>query len=432
MKKQIIRTVTGLLMLSFSAKALSFLTRILQARLLDERSMTLLSMILPTAMLLITLSQLGLSTALSKLIAETKQSGSTILTGLFFCLCHSLFLTVIFLCLIPVLGSVLQVPSFPLRILIPLIPLNCFNALVKGILTGRKQILVTARCQLIEEGVRMITVVVLLNLFPFSEPSQAVLFCFTSFIVSELVALVYSLLHLHPCVQTVSLSRTVLKELVTISLSLTAGRLSGSLTHFLEPLILSSIPDPELIQQCLSVYTQIHGYILPLITLPGFLSLTLGSALLPWFITHLSTQKKQACSLFLACSFFCLGFGVVYSIALYLTAPWVCSVLYHKTAMVPLLRFLCLPFMGYALQPCLASILIGCDQSIGSLQDTLAGCLVRLLCLIFLPSVCKARSISIALVSGMLLTTFLHLVRILVFFRDHMQSPILPQTQKNR
>ena len=218
MKKQIIRTVTGLLMLSFTAKALSFVTRILQARLLDESSMTLLSMILPTAMLLITLSQLGLSTSLSKLIAEKKQSGSTVVTGIFFCLLHSLFLILVYFCLVSALSSVLHVPSFLLKILIPLIPLNCFNALVKGILTGRKQILVTARSQLIEEAVRMISLYLLLTHDPFIKPQQAVLFCFVSFILSELASLVYSVFHLHPSVVTVQISRCELRELLVISL----------------------------------------------------------------------------------------------------------------------------------------------------------------------------------------------------------------------
>ena len=70
MKKEIIRSTVHLLTLSLIAKILSFFVRIACARILSAEAMNYYSLTMPTTVFLITLGQMGLPSAVSKIVAS--------------------------------------------------------------------------------------------------------------------------------------------------------------------------------------------------------------------------------------------------------------------------------------------------------------------------------------------------------------------------
>ena len=115
---------------------------------------------------------------------------------------------------------------------------------------------------------------------------------------------------------------------------------------------------------------------------------------------------------------------------IFLAEP-ICQLLYHQTAMTAMLKSLALPFILYAIQPCLTSVLhaFGCSKE--AMMDTLAGSVIRLGCMTFLTVPLRTAAVPLALVAGMLTTTLLHLGRVLHRLFQHKQPVLLPQTQKN-
>ena len=72
-----------------------------------------------------------------------------------------------------------------------------------------------------------------------------------------------------------------------------------------------------------------------------------------------------------------------------------------------------LPFLFYSLQPPLSALLHACSLSAQAFCDTLIGSLFRLGCVCFLTPYLQVEALLIALSGGMLITTFLHALRLL-------------------
>ena len=73
MKKTILRSTLLLIIFSVVSKVLSFLVRILLARTLSEAAMSYYTLASPTMVFIITLAQMGIPSALSKVIAQSSQ-----------------------------------------------------------------------------------------------------------------------------------------------------------------------------------------------------------------------------------------------------------------------------------------------------------------------------------------------------------------------
>ncbi|MFR0978550.1 MAG: polysaccharide biosynthesis C-terminal domain-containing protein [Holdemania filiformis] len=213
-----------------------------------------------------------------------------------------------------------------------------------------------------------------------------------------------------------------------LSLPMTGSRLIGSLTSFLEPMCLVLFAGVLLQQQLITTYGQLNGYVMPLLTLPSFATIALSNWLLPWFTYQASRHRMDhARKQFFQIGLCCSGTGCASGLTLFCFAEPICQLLYHQTQMVGLLRSLALPFILYSIQPCLSSVLHALGQSQKAMIDTTCGCLTRLACISFLTIPLGTQAVGIALVSGMLVTTVLHLGRVLrCLFQDE-KAILLPQ-----
>ena len=82
MKKTLLRSTFLLLLVSVIAKILSFLVRILLARTLSESAMNYYTLASPTMVIMITLAQMGIPGALSKVIAQSKDTRKPLLASI--------------------------------------------------------------------------------------------------------------------------------------------------------------------------------------------------------------------------------------------------------------------------------------------------------------------------------------------------------------
>ncbi len=83
MKKKLVYSTFILLSISVIAKFLSFFVRILLARHLSSDAMNLYTLASPTMVMIITLAQMGIPTALSKLLAQSNNNSTFIKTSVF-------------------------------------------------------------------------------------------------------------------------------------------------------------------------------------------------------------------------------------------------------------------------------------------------------------------------------------------------------------
>ena len=163
----------------------------------------------------------------------------------------------------------------------------------------------------------------------------------------------------------------------------------------------------------ITMYGILNGYLLPLLTMPSFLSVTLSQMLLPAFTYRIHHQQKGAMKLCVIILCVCLLIGTSCSLLCFLFPNALLSLFYHQQTGADLLKLLSFPFLLYALQPPLASMLHAINKSKEAMWDTIYGSLFRLSCICFLTPFLQEFALPLGLTIGMCTTTLLHLLRLI-------------------
>lgn len=425
MKKTVVVSAFHLIYISVLAKLLSFLVRILLARKLGSEAMSCYSIVAPTMVFLISLVQQGIPAALSKLSAQSSDPKLPLAAGACISALTIALTLSLFTCILPFFAGELlhDIRLIPvLRALLPLLPAVALSGLLKGYLQGIQHHYAANITQLYEEAARIVFLVVCFALFPTQDPIALASLAMFSVTVGELASCICMLCHLRFSFHHIRIAPRVLsrvrpdqlRDILSISMPMMGSRLSGSLTYFLEPICMLLLVPASMSAQIVEGYGILNGYTLPLLTMPSFLSITLSNYLLPSFsyaIAH--RQKKQAkksCLLILSC---CLLFGILYALFCYCFSEPLFQLFYHTSQGADQLHVLALPFLFYSLQPPLSALLHACSLSAQAFCDTLIGSLFRLGCVCFLTPYLQVEALLIALSGGMLITTFLHALRLL-------------------
>ena len=149
------------------AKAISILAKIVIARKISTIAMSVYSLTLPTLSLLLNFAQLGIPTTISKLIAKRKYPTFKIMQVSFFILLLiDLIVGIIYLFFVPyIANSYLKNPLTTLTLygIVLLIPLISITSLLKGYFIGIDKVSVTSKCQISEEIVRLLFIVIFID-----------------------------------------------------------------------------------------------------------------------------------------------------------------------------------------------------------------------------------------------------------------------------
>lgn len=420
MKKNTFKFSFYLLSFSFLAKILSFYSRILLARNLDMQAMSYYSILSPTIVILISVVQLGIPNALSKLVAEKNYQFNIVSTSIYFTIFTTTVTSLMYLFLIPFLSALFfKEKLFSLFYsVLPFLPLIALSGLLKGYLMGKQHFISASFSQIMEEIARILFLLFCFFMIPNMTSIQLARIAILSISVGELCSTIFLFITIlitsHITISKLPYSSQSLKQILNLSLPMSASRFIGSFTYFLEPIFMNLFIDIISAKKMILAYGIINGYVLPLITMPSFVTVTLSNFLLPSFTYHYSrNQHRYAFSLFYKISYISLLFGILYGVFLFCNSEWICQLFYHTTNGAYYLKICSLPFILYSLQPVLSNILHALSKSKESTMDTLFGCMVRLILVVFFSSRLKEMSLILGLVLGMLTTTLFHMVHFL-------------------
>lgn len=291
MKNNFIKSVIILILGGFIAKVLGMFIKIVLTRTISIEGIGMYSLILPTFNLFITLSSLGLPIAISKLVSEHKNSNKKIVlpTIPLIIIFNGSLILLIFL-IAPFLSDSLLNNSdlyYPLLAIGLTLPFIGISSIIKGYFFGIERMFPNVLANIIEQLMRLfLTVTVIRGLMDYSLV-VAITGVVLINILSEGISIVVLLLFV-PKNKDISLvdfkiDGSLLKDLLHISIPTTGSRLIGSVTYFLEPIILTYALircgyDSEFIT---INYGIINGYIYPLLLLPSFFTLAISNAILP-------------------------------------------------------------------------------------------------------------------------------------------------------
>ncbi len=290
MKNKFIKSTIILIIGGFFTKLLGLVIKIFLTRNMTSLGFGLYSMIMPTFMLLNSISQLGLPTALNVLIASEKyNTKNLVFTSILISLCIDfiIFIFLVFSCSYIsnnlLNDSRLNLPLLSIGFVLPFITIsNC----LRSYFFAKERMYPHVLTNIIEDLIKLIFIIIGIPFFLVKGIEYAVSFVILSNIFCELSSIIIFLFLIpkFKCQKKeLKPNKKNIKELLKIALPTTGSRLIGSIGYFFEPIIITYVLlkigySNDFV---VSEYGVINGYVIQLVLLPSFFTLAISQALIP-------------------------------------------------------------------------------------------------------------------------------------------------------
>lgn len=395
MKSKFIKSTIILIIGGLITKLLGMLIKITLTRTIKEDGISLYMLILPTFNLFITLSTLGLSPAISKLISEKKVKSKRIVLSLIpIVLIYNLILILLIIILTPFLSNILLQNNdsyYPIMAIGLTLPFICVSSIIKGYFFGKEKMFPHILSNIIEQLTRLLlTIIYIPNLLNYGI-NIAVTGVVLINILSELISIIILLLFL-PKNETISkedykIDKVILKDVLNISIPSTGSRLIGSIVYFFEPIILTFVLKHVGYEYNYITleYGIINGYVYPLLLMPSFFSLAISNALLPVISNNYSNNRKEysKSKLKQAILFSCL-IGIPFTLIFIFIPDIPLKLIYKTTSGLNYIPYLAPFFLLYYIQSPLTSTLQAMGKAKEAMFGTLVGSIIKTIFLIIL------------------------------------------------
>ena len=300
MKNKFIKSTIILIIGGFFTKILGMLIRIFMTRIIGTYGIGLYSLISPTFILLNTIAQFGLPSALNILIAKEKTSSKKlVITACFI----SLFIDTIIFIILFIFGKSIAINllkesrcTLGIISIAFVLPFMSISNMLRSYFFGKMRMYPHVITNVLEDIVRLVVIILFLPYFLKMGIKYAIAYIMLTNVLSELTSIIifiFLLPNFKIKKNELKPDKKIFKDLFSICIPTTGSRLIGSIGYFLEPIILTFV--------LLSVgysnkfivteYGIINGYVMPLILLPSFFTTALSNALIP--IVSKNYEKKN-------------------------------------------------------------------------------------------------------------------------------------------
>ena len=293
------------------------------------------------------------------------------------------------------------------------------GGLLKGYYAGIGKIEITGYSQVSEEIARIAFILIFGGFFFSKGPAYGAFGAVLGMCAGEVFSLSHMIFSLKGLGRKtrgfvrgfVDKSNLLVRETLSISMPLTGGKLIGSLTYFLEPIVINNV----LLRQGMGIdlitreYGVLSGYAMPLLLMPGFFAYSFGRVLLqPMTRLLAKNENKKARKLFLTMSLSSLAVGLVSGIILFLFPNELMLLLYKTSEGAHYVKFFALPFILYYLEAPLIAAMTAINKHQKMLVIDIFCSFIRIGLLFVLLPALKMAGVAIATtISFILLVVFL-------------------------
>ncbi len=265
--------------------------RIITTRTIGIEGMGLYMLVMPTFNLFITIATLSLPVAISKLVAEdTKNNKRLIFNTTVVAMSFNVFIILLIFLLAPFIASVLLKNSdlyFPIIACGLTLPFITLSSIARGYFFGKERMVPHVTSNVLEQIVRIIFIIIFTPLFLEKGLTYAVTALIAFNIVSEITSILVLFFFLPRKLkikkEDLSVDKDNIKDVFRISIPTTLGRLVSAVGNFLEPIILTFVflALGYSTTYMTNEYGIMSGYVLPMVSMPSFLTGAISNALLP-------------------------------------------------------------------------------------------------------------------------------------------------------
>lgn len=432
MQGTIILVIAGLL-----NKVLGFVYRISLTRLIGDEGIGLFQMAFPILTLVITLATLGLNVAISKRVSEAQALSdedrirSIVLISMGIVLLTSIAMVALIVTGAPLIARFALTDERAIYALLgiaPTIPIVAAAHIFRGYFQGRQNMVPSAASSVLEQIVRIFTVLFFATLLLPYGVEFAAAGGMIGMVVGEFAGLCLMVYYFkkdpsRPLFRKVTFRRTRLdafhtvQSLFRISMPVTASRLIGHITYAFEPILVAQSLALAGIATATatSLYGQLAGMVIPLVYFPSFLTYALSVSLVPAISEAATMNDGRAIDWRLRQSLrLSLIVGAPCAAIMTVLAEPLCLLIYGNAEAGRLMQIMAPFTLLWYLQGPFAAVLQGLDRAKDAMRNSITGAVIKSV-LIFGLGAQPALGIDgvvIALNVGIVVVTLLHMVSI--------------------
>lgn len=392
MKNKLIKSTILLLVGGLITKIFSMLIKITIARNISPNTLGIYMMIMPTFSLFISLGQFGLPLAISKLVSEqTRNNKKLIFSILPIIILINIVLIIIIIMLAPIISNTFlknKDTYIPILSISLVIPFTTISNICRSYFFGKEKMLPHVVSNISEDLIRYIILLFFLPKIISLNTKYIVTFLILVNIISELSSTIILLLFL-PSKITITKkdlipNKKYIKDSLEISIPTTTSRLVGSISYFLEPIILTNLLSLNGFtnKYITSEYGIITGYVMPLLLLPSFFTLAISQAILPVISRQYNLgNKKYVYKKIKTTVYITMLLSIILISFLIINSKTILFIIYHTTKGVNYLKILAPIFILLYIQSPLSFSLDAIGKSKDNLSISIINVIIRLLSL---------------------------------------------------
>ena len=428
MKNKFIKSTIILIIGGGITKLLAMVIKIALARSIGNDGIGIYMMILPTFNLFITLSTLSLSTSLGKLIAEKRSSKKVIFSSIPFTMIYNFFLMIILIFLSKFISNTLlnnSITYYPILCISFTLPIIALSGILKGYFFGKNNMFPYTFENICEQIVRLLFIIFivpkLLNISLIVAISSLVLVN----ILSEGIAIIVMLLFIPNKSldkESFKVDKNIVKDVLNISIPSTGSRLIGSISYFLEPIILTyaMLKSGSSLSFITSEYGIVTGYVYALLLIPSFFTMAISTSLLPIISKNYAERNMRIVKKGLSQGMlFSLLIGCFFTILFLLFPNYILKFIYNTTLGSDYVRLIAPFFIFHYIQGPLTTYLQAINKAKCAMYGTLLGSIIKNI-LLFVLAICnyKIWSLIISTIVNILIVTIHHIIYAIKSFRN--------------
>lgn len=424
MKNKFVMGTIILLTGGFFSKFLGFVLKIIITRQIGTEGIGLYSLVMPTFGLFITIATFSYPVAISKIIsAKGKSSKKAIFSIIPISIILNLFtLLIIFLISKPLANIFLKdqrlyIPLLSIGFTLPFIGLS---SIIKGYYWGKQRMGIYILSNIVEQIVRIIVLIFLIPKVIKVSLVLTISLIIVVNVLSETSSIIVMLLGLPKGIkitkEDLRPSKEYIKDIMNICVPSTSSKIVGSISHFLEPIVLINVLSYVGYSNnyIVTEYGIVNGYSLALLLIPQFFTMSISTSLIPELSKSYSIEDIKNCKkrLFqitgLSLMIGAFSTGIIFAVPEYFL-----NLIYNTNLGANYIRVLAPFFLLYFINTPLASAMQALDMSKDEMQITLLTSFVKLFLLTLLAFLkIGMYSLIISTIITLIYSTYLHIKKV--------------------
>ncbi|MCM1370473.1 MAG: polysaccharide biosynthesis protein [Clostridium sp.] len=396
-KSKFIKSTIILVIGGFLTKILGMFIKIVMTRLMGTEGIGIYMILSPTFMIMITLAQLGLPIAISKLVSEDKRNNKNLVASALpiTIIINIVIILFLFICGKFLANNLLHEPRIYLGIISIgfVLPFISISSIIRGYFFGKQKMFPHVVSNITEDIVRLIILALGIPIFIKMGIEVAIMFIILSNIASELTSIFVLFFFLPKKFkirkEDIKPNKDNLREILSISLPTTGSRIIGNIGYFLEPIILTATLlfvgyDNNFI---VNEYGIINGYVMPLVLLPSFFTMAISQALIPplsYSYAHKNYDYAKKKIKQAIC--FSLMIGIPATIVLLMFPEFFLKTIYNTTSGVNYIKILAPVCLFHYIQAPISSSLQAMGKAKQAMYGTMFAMIIRTLSLFIFSS----------------------------------------------